>query len=237
MWAKCSLCRNLFKKDSLVFCCCYFFLLITLLQTICHLSYKAGSPLAGQIKIPLVWSTEQTAFCFWASILVKLYLNLQMYNLSYNLNLRLRWNKTQPHGIGESEGHFPCRPPPPPPLIRAAGPPLVLEVCCWKPNKAKQTEGNCHHWYKHSNHRHTKKIRVTNICLMLSRFLHDIDEFKAAFFSLSLTKQICLKMPVLRYIFTNEYTLSGVSGWNWWQLFGILMPNIYVIILEKYVRR
>lgn len=87
-----------------------------------------------------------------------------------------------------AEGHFPC--PPPLPLIRAAGPRLVSDVCCWKKNKVKQTEWGvliCHHCYKHNNHWHTREIRVTNICLMLSKRVHvktNINNFKPAFFSL-----------------------------------------------------
>lgn len=86
-----------------------------------------------------------------------------------------------------AEGHFPC--PPPLPLIRAAGPRLVSDVCCWKQNKVKQTEGGvliCHRCYKHNNHWHTREIRVTNICLVLSKRVHvqtNIDKFKPAFFS------------------------------------------------------
>lgn len=112
----------------------------------------------------------------------------------HNLKLLLRWSK--PNLMADlwvrAEGHFPCRPPlPPPPLIRAAGPRLVLEVCCWKQNKAKQTEGGallCHHWYKHNNHLHTREVRVANICLMLSKCVHvytNTDKLQAAFVSLS----------------------------------------------------
>lgn len=113
-----------------------------------------------------------------------------IYNLSSLLKLRVCWNK--PNRMADlwvrAEGHLPC--PPPLPLIRAAGPRLVSDVCCWKQNNVKQTEGGvliCHHCYKHNNHWHTREIRVTNICLMLSKRVQvktNINNFKPAFFSL-----------------------------------------------------
>lgn len=69
---------------------------------------------------------------------------------------------------------------------------LVL-VSSWRfvvESKTKPKGGAllCHHWYKHNNHLHTREVRVTNICLMLSKCVHvytNSDKLQAAFVSLS----------------------------------------------------
>lgn len=56
---------------------------------------------------------------------------------------------------------------------------LVL-VSAWssvvvsKTKASKQKEGAliCHQWYKHDHHQHTREVRVTNICQMLSKCVH-----------------------------------------------------------------
>lgn len=113
----------------------------------------------------------------------KAFLNLQTCNLSSEFTLVITLEQSQPQGwpLGKSR--------------RSLSPPsssssdqdswsssrLVLKVCFWKQNKAKQTEGGallCHHWYKHNSHLHTREVRVTNICLMLSKCV--TDTLKAA---------------------------------------------------------